>query len=87
MFPEDIGIVTAMYGIDTVVAINRGNLEQGKGAIYEALVFDSLSKAGLEPYYFAKGSGLEIDLLYLIMDTLLLWRLKLKQEIQNLVKQ
>lgn len=61
LFPEDIGIVTAMYGIDTVVAINRGNLEQGKGAIYEALVFDSLSKAGLEPYYFAKGSGLEID--------------------------
>lgn len=61
LFPEDIGIVTAMYGIDTVVAINRGNLEQGKGAIYEALVFDSLSKAGLEPYYFAKGRGLEID--------------------------
>lgn len=61
LFPEDIGIVTAMYGIDTVVAINRGNLGQGKGAIYEALVFDSLSKAGLEPYYFAKGSGLEID--------------------------
>lgn len=24
LFPEDIGIVTAMYGIDTVVAINRG---------------------------------------------------------------
>lgn len=61
LFPDDIGIVTAMYGIDTVVAINRGNLGQGKGAIYEALVFDSLSKAGLEPYYFAKGSGLEID--------------------------
>lgn len=61
LFPEDIGIVTAMYGIDTVVAINRGNLGQGKGAIYEALVFDSLNKAGLEPYYFAKGSGLEID--------------------------
>lgn len=61
LFPEDIGIVTAMYGIDTVVAINRGNLGQAKGAIYEALVFDSLSKAGLKPYYFVKGSGLEID--------------------------
>lgn len=27
---------------------------------YEALVFDSLSKAGIEPYYFSKNSGLEI---------------------------
>lgn len=61
LFPEDIGIVTAMYGIDTVAAIYRGDLGQGKGAIYEALVFDSLSKAGIEPYYFAKSSGLEID--------------------------
>ena len=50
-----------MYGIDTVAAIYRGDLGQGKGAIYEALVFDSLSKAGIEPYYFAKSSGLEID--------------------------
>ena len=61
LFPEDIGIVIAMYGIDTVAAVNRGELGQGKGAIYEALVFDSLNKAGIEPYYFAKESGLEID--------------------------
>ena len=61
LFPEDIGIVMAMYGIDTVAAVNRGELGQGKGAIYEALVFESLNKAGIEPYYFAKESGLEID--------------------------
>ena len=61
LFPEDIGIVMAMYGIDTVAAVNRGDLGQGKGAIYEALVFDSLNKAGIETYYFAKESGLEID--------------------------
>ncbi len=61
LFPEDIGIVTAMYGIDTIAAINKGNLEQGKGAIYEAVVFESLNKAGIEPYYFSKESGLEID--------------------------
>ena len=61
LFPEDIGIVMAMYGIDTVAAVNRGELGQGKGAIYEALVFDSLNKAGIEPFYFAKESGLEID--------------------------
>ena len=61
LFPEDIGIVTSMYGIDTVAAINKGELGQGKGAIYEALVFDCLSKAGFDSYYFAKDSGLEVD--------------------------
>jgi len=61
LFPEDIGIVTAMYGIDTVIAISQGNLGQGKGAIYESLVFDSLNKAGFDVFYFAKESGLEID--------------------------
>lgn len=53
----------AMYGIDNVSAINQGNLGLGKGAIYEAAVFDSLNKAGIRPYYFAKESGLEIDFL------------------------
>lgn len=61
LFPEDIGIVTAMYGIDTVSGINKGDLGQGKGALYEAIVFESLNKAGIEPYYFSKDSGLEID--------------------------
>lgn len=61
LFPNDIGIVTSMYGIDTVIAIDKGELGQGKGAIYEALAFDSLYKAGIEPYYFAKETGLEID--------------------------
>ena len=61
LFPEDIGIVTSMFGIDTVSGINKGNLGQGKGAIYEAIVCESLLKAGIEPYYFAKESGLKID--------------------------
>lgn len=61
LFPSDIGIVTSMYGIDTVVAINKGELGQGKGALYETIVFDSLYKAEITPYYFAKESGLEID--------------------------
>ena len=62
LFPEDIGIVTSMYGVDIVMAINKGDLGQGKGAIYEALAFDALNKAGIESYYFSKESGLEIDL-------------------------
>lgn len=61
IFPEDIGIVTSMYGIDTVSAIYKGDLGQGKGAIYEAIVCESLLKAGIQPYYFAKESGLKID--------------------------
>lgn len=61
LFPEDIGIVTSMFGIDAIRGMNKGELGQGKGAIYEALVFDSLIKAGITPYYFAKETGLEID--------------------------
>lgn len=61
LFPEDIGIVTSMYGIDIITSINNNDLGQGKGALYEAIVFDSLNKAGIETYYFAKESGLEID--------------------------
>lgn len=57
----DIGIVTAMYGNEIILAINQGELGQGKGAIYEALVFDSLNKCGIEPFYFSKESGLKID--------------------------
>lgn len=61
LFPEDIGIITSMYGIDTISLINDNNLGQGKGALYEAIVFDSLNKAGIDTYYFAKESGLKID--------------------------
>jgi len=61
LFPEDIGIVSSMYGLETIAAINHGDLGQGKGAFYEASTFDSLYKGGIEPYYFAKESGLEID--------------------------
>lgn len=50
-----------MYGLDTIATINKGELDQGKGAIYEALIFDSLNKAGMDVYYFAKESGLKID--------------------------
>lgn len=61
LFPEDIGIVTSMYGIETVKAINSGDLGQAKGALYEALVFDELNKSNIDTFYFAKNTGLEID--------------------------
>ena len=61
LFPENIGILNSLYGIETVAAMNKGNLGQGKGAIYEAIVFEALNKAGIDTFYFAKESGLEID--------------------------
>lgn len=61
LFPCDIGIVTSMYGIETIIAMLEGNLGQGKGAIYESIIFDSLYKANIETFYFAKNTGLEID--------------------------
>lgn len=61
LFPEDISIITSMYGIDTIIAIKNGDLGQAKGAVYESIVFDSLNKADIDVYYFAKESGLEID--------------------------
>ncbi len=61
LFPEDISIVCALYGTQTIAAMNMGNLGLGKGAIYEALAFDSISKAGFDVFYFAKETGLGID--------------------------
>jgi len=61
LFPTDIGIVSSMYGLDTIIAINRGELGQAKGAIYESCLFDELNKLNIDTYYFAKESGLEID--------------------------
>ena len=61
LFPADISIVNALYGVDTLIALNQGNLGQAKGAIYESVVFDSLNKAGIDVFYFSKESGLEID--------------------------
>ena len=61
IFTTDIGILTSMYGLDIISSILNGNLGQGKGAIYEALVFDSLYKADIDTFYFSKNTGLEID--------------------------
>ena len=61
LFPEDIGILISMYGFDTIIAINKGNFGQGSGDVFEAVVFDSLNKSGIVPFYFSKESGLEID--------------------------
>ncbi len=61
LFPEDISIVTSMYGISTLKAMSRRELGMGKGALYESLVYEGLAKAGFDVFYFSKESGLEID--------------------------
>ena len=61
LFPADIGIFSSMMGNETIRAINNGDLGQGKGAIYEAAVFDSLYKEAIDVFYYAKDTGLEID--------------------------
>lgn len=78
IFPNDIGIVSSMYGIDTIIAINKGDLGQASGALYEAIVFDSLYKAGFDIFYFAKESGLEIDLVICYNNTSYLVEVKTK---------
>lgn len=61
LFPCDIGILISLFGYNTALGILNGNLDQNKGAIYEAAVFDSLYKSDMDVYYFAKESGLEVD--------------------------
>ena len=61
LFPTDIGIICTQYGYETLYSIYSGNLGVGKGALYEAAVLDSLYKADIPVYYYAKNTGLEID--------------------------
>ncbi len=61
LFPEDISIATSLFGLGTLKAMNNRELGTNKGAIYESLVYEGLSKAGFPVYYFSKESGLEID--------------------------
>ena len=60
LYPTDIGLLIAMLDGS---AINIINDEYGiyKGAIYEGLIADVLTKNNLNLYYFHKEKGLEID--------------------------
>lgn len=61
LFYADIGMMVTQCGYDTIVAIMQDSLGMNKGEIYEAVVADSLYKANIPLYYFAKASRLEID--------------------------
>lgn len=61
VYMSDIGLLVSMLEDGTQADILRGTLFGYKGAIFENLVADFLSKAGWKLYYFHKDSGLEID--------------------------
>ena len=61
VYMADIGLFVCMLEDGTAFDILRGSLLGYKGAIYENLVADFLTKSGRKLYYFHKDSGLEID--------------------------
>lgn len=63
VYTTDIGILMGMLDYGTQADILKGNLLGYKGAIFENLMADFLSKSGQKLYYFHKDSGLELDFL------------------------
>ena len=61
LFYADIGIMINELGFDTISGIVLEGLGMNKGYLYEAVVADSLYKAGVPLYYYGKESKLEID--------------------------
>ena len=58
IYGTDIGLVTAMCGFETQAALVEDKLAgPAKGGIYENLIFDMLTKRGIELHYIKKDSG------------------------------
>ena len=62
IYMQDIGLLVAMLEEGTQFDILNNKLWTYKGAIYENVAADILSKMGRKLYYYRKDSGLEIDL-------------------------
>lgn len=63
VYVTDIGMLMAMLDFGTQANILQGDLRGFKGAIFESLMADVMSKKGKSLYYFQKDSGLELDFL------------------------
>ena len=60
IYGTDIGLVTAMFGFETQAALVEDKLAgSAKGGIYENLIFDMLTKRGIELHYIKKESGIQ----------------------------
>ncbi len=61
VYMQDMGLFVSMLEDGTQADILQGNLYGYKGAVFENLVADFLTKMGRKLYYYHKDSGLEID--------------------------
>lgn len=60
IYGTDIGLVTAMFDFETQAALVEDKLAgSAKGGIYENLIFDMLTKRGIELHYIKKESGIQ----------------------------
>ena len=76
-----------VIGDTTPAPTGYEDVMQMKTMDFEALVFDSLNKAGIEPFYFSKESGLEIDFVISYNGDATLIEAKPKTVILNQAKQ
>lgn len=63
VYMADIGLLISMLDEGTAWDIMQGNLLGYKGAIFENLAADILSKMGRKLFYFQKEGGMELDFL------------------------
>lgn len=61
VYMTDTGLFVSMLGEETQSDILKGNLLSYKGAIYENLMADFLSKKGKKLYYYHKQDSFELD--------------------------
>lgn len=64
IYLSDTGILTNLYGMNTVRAVQSSDYSYNLGAIAENSVCECLVKSGYEPYYYSKSSEknrMEID--------------------------
>ncbi|MEG0074242.1 MAG: AAA family ATPase [Clostridia bacterium] len=61
VYMKDTGLLMAMFEDGSQIDIIDGNLGIYKGAIYENIIADILSKSGKKLYYFRYNSRTEID--------------------------
>lgn len=76
LYVVDSGLFVAMLEKGTANNILNGDLKIYKGAIFENIIADSLTKLGKKLYYFSKTNGIEIDFVTKYNDELTLIEVK-----------
>lgn len=61
LYYADIGMAVTSCGFDTLRSLMEDSLGINKGGLFEAALADSLYKAGIPAYYFAKNGTFQID--------------------------